>query len=195
MKLGAHSETDRKEPLKYGWSEEQRKVFDKFVEERYANYRNPENTLCSYLDLLNQLVLDIKKPFSDITYEDLIPLLIKWQNQYEMSTLHGKKNKLKAFLRWESGNKHDTRVEKIRSCRYVSPITIHDLLIDEEIGTLRKVARDDPRDLALLDFHLLWGPCPSESVLIKVKDEKYTMSTLWSIYPRPRPSIDPFPFP
>ena len=39
----------------------------------------------------------------------------------------------------------------------MSPVTIHDLLTDDEIIKLRKAARDDPRDLAMVDFHLLWG--------------------------------------
>jgi hypothetical protein len=76
---------------KYGWTKEQRAVFDKFVNERYANFRKPENTLRSYLDLLNQVVLKIKKPFSEITYDDLIPLLRDWQNRYGKKTtiMHG----------------------------------------------------------------------------------------------------------
>lgn len=143
---------------KYGWTKEQRAVFDTFMKERYANYKKPENTLRSYLDLLNQLVLKIKKPFSEMMYEDLVPLLEEWQRMYGESTLHGRKCKLKAFFRWESGNKHDPRVEKIRSGGYVSPVTIHDLLTDEEIMKLRKAAKDDLRDLAMVDFHLLWGP-------------------------------------
>jgi len=40
---------------KYGWTEEQKKMFEWFIEELYSNYKNPENTLRSYLDLLNQL--------------------------------------------------------------------------------------------------------------------------------------------
>ncbi|MBU7037063.1 MAG: hypothetical protein HXS52_03965 [Theionarchaea archaeon] len=83
---------------KYGWTDEQRAVFDKFIDERYASTRKPENTLRSYLDLLNQVVLKIKKPFSEITYDDLIPLLRDWQERYGKSTMHGRKCKLKAFL-------------------------------------------------------------------------------------------------
>ena len=139
----------------YEWTEEQQKVFNKFISERYANYKNPENTLRSYLDLLNQLVLKIKKPFSEITYDDLIPVLAEWQKSYSKATIHGRKCKLKAFFRWESGDKNDPRVEKVRSGGYVSPVTIHDLLTDEEITELRKAAKADPRDLAMIDFHLL----------------------------------------
>jgi hypothetical protein len=108
--------------------------------------------------------LKLKKPFSEITYEDLEPVLSEWQEKYGKATLHGKRCKLKAFFRWESGNKNDPRVEKIRSGSYVSPVTIHDLLTDDEIIKLREVAKPDPRDLAMVDFHLLWGPRPSESV-------------------------------
>ncbi|MBU7011777.1 MAG: hypothetical protein HXS46_13900, partial [Theionarchaea archaeon] len=64
---------------RYGWTEEQKKMFERFIRERYANYKNPENTLRSYLDLLNQVVFKIKKPFSEITYDDLVPLLAEWQ--------------------------------------------------------------------------------------------------------------------
>jgi site-specific recombinase XerD len=142
---------------KYGWTKEQIETFERFMEERYANYKKPENTLRSYLDLLNQIVFKIKKPFSEISYEDLIPLLREWTDNYGESTLHGRRCKLKAFFRWESGNKSDPRVAKIRSGGYVSPITIHDLLTDEEIVKLREAAKADPRDLALVDFHLLWG--------------------------------------
>ena len=42
-----------------------------------------------YLDLLNQIVLKIKKPFTDIKYEDLIPFLREWQIKYGKSTMHG----------------------------------------------------------------------------------------------------------
>jgi hypothetical protein len=55
-----------------------KEVFEKFIRERYANYPNPKNTVCSYLDLLNQIVLKIKKPFSEITYDDLVLLLGEW---------------------------------------------------------------------------------------------------------------------
>ncbi|MBU7046338.1 MAG: hypothetical protein HXS54_07845 [Theionarchaea archaeon] len=51
---------------KYGWTEEQRKVFDRFIDERYANYKKPENTLRSYLDLLNQIVLKIRNPLQTL---------------------------------------------------------------------------------------------------------------------------------
>ena len=65
----------KKSYKKYGWIKEQKEVFNKFIEERYANYDNPKNTIRSYLDLLNQIVLKLKKPFSEITYEDLEPVL------------------------------------------------------------------------------------------------------------------------
>jgi hypothetical protein len=67
--------------------------------------------------------------------------------------------------------------EKIRSGSYVSP-TIHDVLTDQEIIELRTAAKDDPRDLAVLDFHLLWGPRPSESVVLMIKDVDM-MLILW----------------
>ncbi len=180
---------------KYGWTEAQRKVFDRFIEERHANFTNPENTLRSYLDLLNQLVLKIKKPFSDITYEDLVPLLREWQEEYGNTTMHGRKCKLKAFLRWESEDKHDPRVEKIRSGAYVSPVTIHDLLTDEEIIKVRTAARDNPRDLAMLDFHLLWGPRPSESAKLTLRDVELHESYIVVNIPQTKTIYRPVPIP
>jgi integrase len=180
---------------KYQWTEEQKAVFERFIRERYANYPNPRNTVRSYLDLLNQIVLKIKKPFSDITYDDLMPLLNEWQEKYGKATLHGKRAKLKAFLRWESGNKHDPRAEKIRSGTYVSPVTIHDLLTDEEIMKLRKAAKDDPRDLAVLDFHLLWGPRPSESVKLKIRDVEINDSYIVVNIPQTKTIYRPVPIP
>ena len=44
---------------KYGWTKKQIETFERFMEERYANYKKPENTLRSYLDLLNQIVFKI----------------------------------------------------------------------------------------------------------------------------------------
>jgi len=149
----------------------------------------------SYLDLLNSIVLKIKKPFSEITYDDLEPLLSEWQEKYGKTTLHGRRSKLKAFLRWESGNKHDPRAEKIRSSGYVSPITIHDLLTDEEITKLRKTAKDDPRDLAMLDFHLLWGPRPSESVKLKLKDVEINDEYIVVNIPQTKTIYRPVPIP
>jgi site-specific recombinase XerD len=180
---------------KYGWTEKQIKTFERFIYERYANYKNPENTLRSYLDLLNQVVLKIKKPFSEITYDDLLPLLSEWQKKYVKSTLHGRKCKLKAFFRWESGDKNDPRVDKIRSGGYVSPITIHDLLTDEEIIELRKAAKDDPRDLAMVDFHLLWGPRPSESAELKLRDVELHDAYIVIYIPQKKTIPRPVPIP
>ena len=180
---------------RYGWTEEQKKVFERFIRERYANYKNPENTLRSYLDLLNQVVFKIKKPFSEITYDDLVPLLAEWQRAYAKSTLHGRKCKLKAFFRWESGDKNDSRVDKIRSGGYVSPVTIHDLLTDGEIVKLRKAAKDNPRDLAMLDFHLLWGPRPSESAELKVQDVELHDQYIVIYIPQKKTIPRPVPIP
>ncbi len=154
---------------KHGWTPEQRGRFEKFVEERFANYPNPTNTLVTYVAVLNHVVEHIKKPFSDITSDDLLPILQEWQEN-SPATAHGWRSKLKAFLRWESGDKHDPRAEKIRSGAYVSPVTLRDLLTDDEITQLREVAKDNPRDLAMLDFHLLWGPRPAESAKLKISD-------------------------
>jgi len=180
---------------KYGWTEEQKEVFEKFIKERYAYFAKPKNTVRSYLDVLNQIVLKIKKPFSEITYGDLESVLSEWQEKYGKATLHGKRSKLKAFLRWESGNKHDPRAEKIRSGSYVSHVTIHDLLTDEEIMELRKAAKDDPRDLAMLDFHLLWGPRPSESAKLKVKDLEITDEYIVVNVPEAKTIYRPVPIP
>lgn len=116
----------------------------------------------------------VKKPFSDMIYSDMAPVLRKWQEEHSEATVHGWKCKLKAFLRWGSGNKNDPRIEKIRSGSYVSPVTLRDLLTDEEINKVRKVARSSPRDLAMVDFHILWGPCSSESAALKLKDVEIT---------------------
>jgi hypothetical protein len=96
----------------------------------------------------------IKRPFSEMTMDDLLPVLQRWQ-QNSPATVHGWRAKLRAFLRWESGNKHDPRAEKIRAGTYISPVTLDDLLTDDEIVQLRQVSKDNPRDLAMLDFHLL----------------------------------------
>jgi site-specific recombinase XerD len=122
--------------------------------ERFAHYNNPYNTLLIYLVTLNQVVKYVKKPFSDITMDDLMLILQKWQESFSAS-VHRWRTKLRAFLRWESGNKHDPRAEKIPEDAYISPVTLDDLLTDDEIGQLRQVAKDNPRDLAMLDFHLL----------------------------------------
>ena len=180
---------------KYGWSKEQREVFDKFINERFANYENPKKTVCAYQDTLNQVVRTLKKPFSEMVYEDLEPVLIGWQERYGKASLHGMKAKLKAFLRWESGNKHDPRAERIRTGSYVSPITIHDLLTDEEIVRLREKAKDDFRNLAMVDFHLLWGPRPSESVKLKVKDVEVYDAYIVVNIPQTKTIYRPVPIP
>jgi site-specific recombinase XerD len=179
---------------KYGWTPEQQERFKTFVEERFANYSNPTNTLLTYIITLNQIVKHIKKPFSDITMEDLLPILQEWQKN-SSATAHGWLCKLKAFLRWESGNKHDPRAEKIRSGAYVSPITLHDLLTDDEIAQLRQAAKDNPRDLAMLDFHLLWGPRPTESASLKIGDVKVTDRYIVVNIPQTKTIFRPVPIP
>ncbi len=180
---------------KYGWTEEQQRVFNKFVTERCANYSNPYKTLEAYLDTLNKVVRVIKKPFADITYDDLVLILNSWQKEYSSATVYGWKSKLKAFFRWESGNKYDLRVLKIRAGGYVSPVTLDDILTDDEIGKLREVAKDNPRNLAMLDFHLLWGPRPSESARIKISHVKVTDTYIVINIPQTKTIARPVPIP
>jgi integrase len=130
-----------------------------------------------------------------MVYEDLKPLLIGWPERHGKASLHGMKAKLKAFLRWESGNKHDPRAERIRTGSYVSPITIHDLLTDEEILILREKAKDDFRNLAMVDFHLLWGPRPSESAKLKVKDVEVNDAYIVVNIPQTKTIYRPVPIP
>jgi len=181
--------------VKYAWTDEQKARFEDFITEKYANYEHPENTIRSYLDTLNRVVFEINKPFSDITINDLMPLLRKWNDNYAKTTVHGWRSKLKAFLRWESGNKHDPRAEKIRVGGYVSPITIHDLLTDKEIKKVREAARETPRDLAMFDFHLLWGPRPSESEKINVGDVKVSDNYIVVNIPQTKTISRPVPIP
>ena len=179
----------------YGWTPEQQEVFRKFLSERLANYSNPANTIFGYLVALNHIVERVKKPFSDITFDDLQPILREWQGEISPASLHGWLLKIKAFLRWESGNKHDPRVEKIRSGSYVSPITLSDLLTEEEIIRVREVAKENPRDLAMLDFHLLWGPRPAESAKLKVGDVKVTDRYIVVNIPQTKTIFRPVPIP
>jgi site-specific recombinase XerD len=180
---------------RYGWTTEQRDRFEDFVEERFANYSNPVNTILLYLVVLNHVVKEVKKPFSDIELADLFPILQEWQEN-SSATVHGWRSKLRAFLRWESGNKHDPRAEKIRAGTYVSPVTLDDLLSENEIERLREAAKDTPRDLAMLDLHLLWGPRPSESSRlnvghVKVVEDRYLVVNI----PETKTIARPVPIP
>lgn len=179
---------------RYGWTPEQQKVFREFMEERFANYANPGNTIVEYLSSLNHVVKQNKKPFSEVTFDDLRPILQKWQES-SPATVYGWRAKLRAFLRWESGNKHDPRAEKIRTGSYVSPITLNDLLTEDEIARLRKAAKDNPRDLAMVDFHLLWGPRPAESAELKVGDVKVTDRYIVVNIPQTKTIFRPVPIP
>ena len=77
----------------------------------------------------------------------------------------------------------------------MSPVTIHDLLNDDEIIALREVARADPRDLAMVDFHLLWGPRPSESVKLKVRDVEINDAYIVVNIPQTKTISRPVPIP
>ena len=88
---------------RYDWTAEQRRVFTKFKNERYATYANPEETIKKYLHLFNRVVELSKKPFSEMTRDDILEFLRIWQESgWSETTLHGRKCKLKAFFRWES---------------------------------------------------------------------------------------------
>lgn len=179
---------------KYGWTPEQREVFNGFVRERMANYKKPQKTIEIYLNMLNKIVVNIKKPFSEIEIEDLFPILESWK-EYSSATTHSWRAKLRAFLRWESGDKHDPRAEKIRTTAYVSPVTLDDLLTEEEIIKMREVCKDKPRNLAMLDFHLLWGPRPSESTKLRLKDVKITDRYIVVNIPQTKTISRPVPIP
>lgn len=161
------------------------------MEERFANYSNPVNTILLYLAVLNHIVEHVKKPFSDMTIEDLIPVLQKWQEN-SSATTHGWRSKLRAFLRWESDDRHDPRAEKIRPGSYVSPVKLDDLLTEDEIKKLRQAAKDNPRDLAMLDLHVLWGPRPTESAKlnvghVQVAENRYIIVNIPEAKTTPRP--------
>lgn len=97
---------------KHDWTQEQGERFETFVNEQFTNYPTPTKNVLSYLTLLNQVVESIKKPFSDMTMDDLDPLVQEWQEK-SSAIAHGWRCKLKEFLRWESGNKSDPRAEEI----------------------------------------------------------------------------------
>lgn len=179
---------------RYGWTDEQRARFEDFIRERYSNFRKPEPTISTYMDALNTVVAELKKPFSEMTYEDLQPILQKW-HEYSSATNYVYRSRLKAFLRWESENKHDPRAEKIRSGSYFSPITLDDLLTEDEIEKLREEAKGNPRDLAMLDFHLLWGPRPTESIRLRIADVKVHDSYITINIPQTKTISRPVPIP
>jgi len=99
---------------KYGWTNEQVGTFEKWLNERCANFKHPENTIRGYLDTLNCIVSEVKKPFSEMTTDDLFPILARWEEEYSEATIYGRKRKLKAFLRWESDNRHDPYSDQCR---------------------------------------------------------------------------------
>ena len=82
----------------------------------------------------------------------------------------------------------------LQSCN-VSPITIHDLLTEDEILKMREVAKEDARDLAMLDFHLLWGPRPSESAKLNIGDIKVTDRYIVVSIPQTKTIFRPLPIP
>jgi hypothetical protein len=60
--------------------------------------------------------VSIKKPFSEVEYEDLILLLKEWTDKYGESTFHGRRCKLKAA----PGCKKETKEEVLRRfCEYL----------------------------------------------------------------------------
>ena len=126
--------------IKYGWTDEQQKRFKEFVREKMEANKKTHNTISNYLYTLSCIVIHVKEPFSKMTFEDSLPAREKWSKQ-SPATAHGRKNKLKAFLRWESGNKHNERAEKIKSGNYFSLVPLDDLLTDDEIQLLRETAK------------------------------------------------------
>lgn len=97
---------------KYDWTQKQQERFEVFVNERFANNPRPTNTLLTHLTFLNQVVERIKKPFLDMTPDDLLPIVQEWQKNSQ-AMAYGWRCKLKEFLRWESGDKEDLRAERI----------------------------------------------------------------------------------
>lgn len=60
---------------------------------------------------------------------------------------------------------------------------------------LREPARDNPRDLAMLDLHLLWGPRPSESAQLKGGDVKVTDHYIVANIPETKTTFRPVSIP
>jgi integrase len=80
----------------------------------------------------------------------------------------------------------DPLIEKVKkniaSGRYVCLVTFEDLLTEDEIKKLREAAKKDARNLAMVDFHLLWGPRPSESAKLKIGDVEVTRKYIMFCY-------------
>jgi len=72
---------------------------------------------------------------------------------------------------------------------------LSDLLTEGEIIQLREAAKDNPRDLAMLDFHLLWGPRPAESAKLKIGDVKVTDRYIVVNIPQTKTIFRPVPIP
>jgi hypothetical protein len=65
---------------KYRQAEGQIKPFEPVIAGQHTHYKPSENTLRPYLDFLNQILSDIKKPFSKITCENVVLCLENKQN-------------------------------------------------------------------------------------------------------------------
>ena len=68
--------------------------------------------------------------------------MTRWEEEYPEATINGRKRKLKAFY---DGNLAINMIQELK--RFVRPVMY-------------------------VDFHLLWGPPPSESIDLKVRDVK-----------------------
>jgi integrase len=68
-------------------------------------------------------------------------------------------------------------------------------LTNDEIIKLREAAKANPRDLVMVDFHLLWGPRPSESVKLKVRDVEINDAYIVVNIPQTKTISRPVPIP
>ena len=64
-----------------------------------------------------------------------------------------------------------------------------------KLKKLRRAAKTSPRDLATVDFHLLWGPCPAESTKLKVKDVEISDAYIVVNIPQTKTISRPVPIP
>lgn len=163
--------------------EPNRSTILKFRDECYANGISNTRVLF-YLKPLQKLGETIKKPFQEVTKEEIKAIVaqveqkkVKGNNASEWTKAHYKLT-IKKFYQWLDGfdwrsKKYPDRVEWIHSGAQKSKLPRPIILTKEEILKIFKAARD-VREKALATF-LYESGCrsPDESLNMKIKDVEF----------------------
>ena len=132
------------------------------------------NTIGIYLEYLTNFSVIAKKPFREITKDDMIQAMIEINNRYATTTINDYRTYVKGFYKWMNNGRVSPTTSWIKTDKYIPTVRYNDLVFKEHIEEMLKFCKNK-RDTAAIAF--LWesGCRLGELLTMRIKDISFEM--------------------